>query len=154
MPRPGKCGQILKEQLAAIGIRAKIVSPPWAEYLQKTGNGEHPMCVLGWTTDNGDPDNFLNELLGPKNAKVPGANNVSFYRRAEVQEWLDQAQQETDTAKRMVLYRKVQEQIHADVPMVPLAYMPHGMAMRREVQGFNLNPIGITRLWTVSLVSN
>ena len=26
--------------------------------------GEHQMGMLGWTGDNGDPDNFLHTLLG------------------------------------------------------------------------------------------
>jgi len=153
MPKPQECGQILKEQLKAVGIRATIKSPPWAEYLERTGSGEHSLCVLGWNTDNGDPDNFLNVLLGARNARPKGANNVSFYRDAPVQAWCDEAQGLVDPAARHALYRRVQEKIHADVPMVPLAYMPEGMALRREVQGYVVNPIGIVRLAPVRLVA-
>ena len=35
--------------------------------------GEHQMGMLGWTGDSGDPDNFLNTLLGCKAAKINGS---------------------------------------------------------------------------------
>ena len=37
--------------------------------------GEHQMGVLGWTGDNGDPDNFL-FLLGCKDGKPAGQKHL------------------------------------------------------------------------------
>ncbi|MCI0343489.1 MAG: ABC transporter substrate-binding protein [Planctomycetales bacterium] len=147
-PKPRECAQVLKEDLAAVGIRVTIKSPPWSEYLDRTKVGEHPMCILGWTTDNGDPDNFLYALLSKDRAQPP-AQNVSFYRSDVVTALLVRAQGETDEARRWNLYRQAQEAIHADCPMVPLAYMPLTVARRAEVRGYPLNPIGIVRLHTV-----
>ena len=36
--------------------------------------GEHQMGMLGWTGDNGDPDNFLHTLLGCDAAQADGSN--------------------------------------------------------------------------------
>ena len=41
-------------------------------------NGEHQMGMLGWTGDNGDPDNFLATLLGCDAAKSNGSNVAKF----------------------------------------------------------------------------
>ncbi len=149
-PKPRECAQVLKEQLAAAGIRTTIKSPPWNEYLERTKQGEHRICILGWTTDNGDPDNFLYALLSKDRAQPP-AQNVSFYRSDVVTALLVRAQGETDEARRWNLYRQAQEAIHADCPMVPLAYMPLTIARRAEVRGYPLNPIGIVRLHTLTL---
>jgi peptide/nickel transport system substrate-binding protein len=151
MPRPKEAAQVIKENLAAVGIRASIQSPPWRTYLDKTQNGEHPMCILGWTTDNGDPDNFLWQLLSRDNIKPGAAQNVSFYDDAEVSALLDEAKREMDRDKREALYRKAQEKIHADVPMIPLLYLPQMVAYRKEVKGYTVHPIGIVRLHPVHI---
>lgn len=150
MPKPVACGQILKEQLRKVGIDCEIVSPQWEEYLAKTGNGEHPMCVLGWSADYPDADNFLNVLLKLAGADERPASNRSFYRNPATQQLLDEAAQISDQPKRVALYRQAQQQIHDDCPMIPLAYLPVGYAMRNEVQGYNVHPL-VVRLNTVTL---
>jgi ABC-type oligopeptide transport system substrate-binding subunit len=36
----------------------------WGEYLSGIRKGEHDSALYGWMSDNGDPDNFANTLLG------------------------------------------------------------------------------------------
>jgi len=153
MPRPQEAAQIIKENLAAVGIRARIVSHPWKEYLEKTRNGEHPMCLLGWTTDNGDPDNFLWQLLSRDNAEKGSAQNVSFYRSEVVSDLLEKAKNEVDPGRREKIYLEAQERIHEDVPMIALAYLPQMIAYRKEVQGYKVHPIGHVRLDKVKIES-
>ncbi len=150
MPKPVECGQILKEQLAKVGITGDIVSPPWTEYLAKTGNGEHPMCILGWSADYPAADNFLNVLLKLSGADERPASNRSFYKNPVTQKLLDEAATNSDQAQRIALYKQAQQQIHEDCPMIPLAYLPVGYALRNEVQGYNVHPL-VVRLNTVSL---
>lgn len=45
--------------MAKIGVKAKIVSYEWGEYLKRAKNREPQTVMIGWTGDNGDPDNFL-----------------------------------------------------------------------------------------------
>ena len=59
MPQPNKIAQAIQADLLNVGIRAQIVQWEWGTYLEKVSQGEHPMALLGWTGDNGDPDNFL-----------------------------------------------------------------------------------------------
>ncbi len=151
MPRPKEAAQIIKQDLAAVGIEAEILSPPWNTYLDKVQSGEHPLCILGWTTDNGDPDNFLWQLLSKENAVKGASQNVAFYRDDEVSEILDRAKSELDPGKRKALYEKAQERIHRDAPMIPLLYLPQMIAHRKEVEGYTVHPIGVVRLWPVRL---
>ena len=41
------------------GSTATLQTVDWATYLDKRKNGQLPLYMLGWTGDNGDPDNFL-----------------------------------------------------------------------------------------------
>ena len=43
----------------------------------RSQDGEHQMAQLGWTGDNGDPDNFLHTLLGCDAAQVGTASNIA-----------------------------------------------------------------------------
>lgn len=141
MPQPQKIAEVIQADLKKAGIRAKIVSWEWATYLAKVQNGEHPMALLGWIGDNGDPDNFLYVLLD-KNAAVKPAQNIAFYRSDELHQILVEARRNTVQDERVALYRKAQEIVHHDVPWVPLVHTTQTAAFRRHVQNFKLHPTG------------
>jgi peptide/nickel transport system substrate-binding protein len=141
MPQPGKIAQAIQADLAKVGITAKIVQWEWGTYLAKVSNGEHPMALLGWTGDNGDPDNFLYVLLD-KNAALKPAQNIAFYRSDALHDILVQARQLADQGERARLYKQAQEIIHQDAPWVPLVHATQTAAFRRQIQGFNLHPTG------------
>lgn len=149
MPRPVEVAQLVKNDLEAVGFKVEIRPFEWGEYLEKTRRGEHPMCLLGWTTDNADPDNFLWQLLDQDNAVPGSATNVSFFRNQEMHDLLTEAQRTTDVKRRAELYKKAQAIIHREVPMVPLVFAKLAHAMRADVVDFHQNPIGTVRLHTV-----
>jgi ABC-type transport system substrate-binding protein len=55
-----------------VGVKAKIVSYEWGEYLSGMRKGEHDSALFGWMSD-GDPDNFADVLLGCNSIKT-GSN--------------------------------------------------------------------------------
>lgn len=144
MPDGRKAAESIQGDLAKIGIKVKIVSYDWGTYLDKTGNGEHDLAILGWTGDIGDPDNFLYVLLDKDNVRKP-ASNTSFYQGEEVHKLLTEARRLSDQGKRAELYRKAQEIIHRDVPMVPLAHSVDVVPVTSGLQGFTLDPTGRRR---------
>ncbi|MDP6778749.1 MAG: ABC transporter substrate-binding protein [Candidatus Latescibacteria bacterium] len=141
MPQPLKIAQAIQADLSAVGIRAQIVTFEWGTYLDKVQRGQHDMALLGWTGDNGDPDNFLYVLLD-KNATQHPANNIAFYRSEQLHEVLVQAQREIEIGRRTALYRRAQEVIHADAPWVPLVHAAQTAAFKATVRGFDLHPTG------------
>jgi peptide/nickel transport system substrate-binding protein len=150
MPQPGKIAQAIQADLAKVNIRARIVTVDWATYLDKTFDGQHGMCLLGWTGDNGDPDNFLYVLLD-KTAAVKPAQNVAFYKSEEFHDVLLAGRRSTDVAERTRLYRRAQEIVHADAPWVPLVHATQTAAFRRGVEGFELHPTGSKWFRSVTL---
>ena len=69
----------MQQDLKEVGVNAKLVTYEWGTCLERTGSGDHSMALLGWTGDNGDPDNFLNVLLGSASATGTDALNI-FYQ--------------------------------------------------------------------------
>lgn len=151
MPQPGKLAQYVEGALKQIGIKVTIVPKEWASYLQEIQKGEHEMCFMGWIGDNGDADNFLYVLLDKENTKPGSASNYAFYRSEEVHQLLLAAREEFELDKRAGLYRKAQELIHRDVPVVPLVHNANAVALRARVQGFKLHPTGLLRFQAVKV---
>jgi peptide/nickel transport system substrate-binding protein len=137
---PPKIGEAIQSYLAAVNITAEIYQVDWSTYLEETENGEHPMCLLGWTGDNGDPDNFMNVLYGPNSASIGTAGNVAFYNNTKVQDLLTAALETYDITERADNYEEAQELIHEDAPFVYLAHANLNIVFRSNVKGYVINP--------------
>ena len=137
---PPKIGEAIQSYLAAVGIEVEFYQVDWGTYLQETEAGMHQMCLLGWTGDNGDPDNFLNVLYGLNACSIGTAGNYAFYTNQTNQELLTQAVRTYDVDKRINYYKKAQEMIHEDAGWVYLAHSNQNVVFRNNVEGYVLHP--------------
>ncbi|MEK7487579.1 MAG: ABC transporter substrate-binding protein, partial [Planctomycetota bacterium] len=62
---------------------------------------------------------------------------------------LTQAKESTDIQERIRLYQKAQELFHEQVPWVPLAHSIVVEPIRKNVEGFKLDPTGKRRFHEV-----
>ncbi len=149
---PTKIGEAIQGYLAAVNINVEIFQIDWSTYLERTQAGEHPMCLLGWTGDNGDPDNFMNVLYGSNQCTLGTAGNVAFYNNTDVQDLLSAALQNYDIDERARLYEEAQEIIHEDAPFVYLAHANQNLVFAKNVQGFVLNPTARYFFYPVDII--
>ena len=155
-PNARRIAEIVQAQLADIGVEIEIVTYDWGTYLDKTdgtgstdGTGEHSMCMLGWTGDNGDPDNFIYLLLSADSA-VPPAMNVSFWKNQEFTDLTLQAKRVYDQDARAALYEQAQVIFHEEAPWVPLAHSVVTVPVLTSVHDFVIYPTGsrvFQRVW-------
>ncbi|MCB0177525.1 MAG: hypothetical protein KDI62_04800 [Anaerolineae bacterium] len=141
LPSPERVARAVQANLADVGIRTRLVIQPFADHLKSLRNAEHDLCLLGWVGDNGDPDNFLQQL-DPDNTILGSAVNNAFYSDGEVRGLLSRARETDDRLERERLYARVQERIAEDAPWVPLAHSQVALAARDDVTGLILNPTG------------
>ena len=92
------------------------------------------MALYGWTGDNGDPDNFLDVLLGCTSARI-GGNNIARWCNRDYDKLVSEAKLISDQAAREELYRQAQVIFHDDAPWVPIAHSVVFMATRANVVG-------------------
>ena len=137
---PPKIGEAIQGFLAAVGITVKLYQVDWATYLLDTQAGKHQMCLLGWTSDNGDPDNLMNVLYGANACSIGTASNYAFYTDNTNQELLSAALATYDKEKRVAYYKKSQEMIHENAGWVYLAHSTQNLVFRSNIHGFVLNP--------------
>lgn len=146
MQQPLETANFIRDALQEIGIDAEISTIDLRQYWQRLQRGEHELALAGWTSDNNDPENFLYNLLDYDHIHDDGGNNLSRFRNEEMHGWLMAAQTEMDPAKREAYYRDAQRLVFDQAPLVPLVYTTVRTAERKEVEGFDLHPTGLTKL--------
>ena len=150
-PNAKRMGEMVQADLAKVGINATLVSYEWGEYRKRMQAGEHQMGFLGWTGDNGDPDNFLAVLLGcDKNGK-PNANNIPKWCDAKFQEDITKAAEISDQAQRTALYQDAQKIVAAQVPWLNIAHSTVFEPVRKEVSGYKVSPLGAHEFQNVDI---
>ena len=55
--------QMIQADWARIGVKARILTYEWGEYLKRANNGEHHVYMSGWTSDIAAADEFLTPNL-------------------------------------------------------------------------------------------
>ena len=140
-PDARRIAELMQADLAKVGIKAKIVSFEWGEYRKRVQNGEDMMAELGWTGDNGDPDNFFNNLASCAAAR-PGGGSSTKWCNKEFDDLITKAAQITDQAERAKLYEQAQVVMHDDTPYFLIAHSVVFMPMRKNVVGYQMSPFG------------
>jgi len=150
-PNPKWLAEMIQADLAKLSIRVSLVAlKNWAQYRTRAHTGSATMILHGWTGDSGDPDNFLDLLLGCKSGQ-PGGNNFARWCNEEYDELIVKAKLTTDRSLREEFYRRAQVIFHAEAPWVPIAHSAVFMAARAEVTGFQVDPLGRQSFQGVSI---
>ncbi len=139
-PNAKRIAELMQADLAKIGVKAEIKSFEWGEYRKRMQAGEHQMGMLGWTGDNGDPDNFLHTLLGCDAAKTNGSNVAKFCYQPY--EDLVVKAKVAKPAERDALYRKAQVIFKEQAPWFTIAHAVQLKPMSNKVIDFKLSPFG------------
>ena len=141
-PNAKRMAEMVQADLAKVGINATLVSYEWGEYRKRMQAGEHQMGFLGWTGDNGDPDNFLAVLLGCNAEGKPNGNNIPKWCDKDFQAAITKAAEITDQAERTKLYVDAQKIVAAQVPWLNIAHSTVFEPTRKSVSGYKISPFG------------
>ncbi|MGB3281230.1 MAG: ABC transporter substrate-binding protein [Pseudorhodobacter sp.] len=139
-PNARRMAELMQEDLAKVGVSVEIVSYEWGEYLERSKAEDRDGAVLlGWTGDNGDPDNFLAVLLG---CDAVGGSNRAQWCNADFDALVKKAKVTSDVAERTKLYEDAQAIFKEQAPWNTVAHSVVFMPMRPEVKGYIVHPLG------------
>ncbi|MFH1804944.1 MAG: ABC transporter substrate-binding protein [Pseudomonadota bacterium] len=138
-PNARRMAEMIQADWAAIGVTAEIVSYEWGEYLERTKQGEQGTFMLGWTGDNGDPDNFLAVLLG---CDAVGSANRARFCNDEFDGLIQQAKTTADVLERTRLYEEAQTVFKREAPWATIAHSIVFEPIRNEVVDYKIDPFG------------
>ncbi len=134
-------GEAIQADWARIGVKVRLLAYEIGELYKRTGKGEHDITLLSWTSDNGDPDNFLSPNLAC--AAVAGGGNKSRWCHPPFDALLDAARKTGDRARRIELYRQAQRILYDEIGLIPLVYPEKTVVVSPRVQGFVPNVLGL-----------
>ncbi|HTJ93659.1 MAG TPA: ABC transporter substrate-binding protein [Pararobbsia sp.] len=147
-PNARLMAEMIQADWEKIGVHAKIVTFEWAEYIKRGQAGEHDALLIGWTGDNGDPDNWLAVLLG---CTAINGSNYSRWCYKPFDDLVVKAREVTDLGTRTKLYTQAQEIFKDQVPYTPIAHSTVYQPISKNVTGFAIDPFGPTQFFGVGL---
>ncbi|PRH60324.1 dipeptide ABC transporter periplasmic-binding protein DppA [Yersinia pestis] len=148
-PNARRMAEMIQSDWAKIGVKAKIVTYEWGEYLKRAKDGEHETVMMGWTGDNGDPDNFFATLFSCDAAKQ--GSNYSKWCYKPFEDLIQPARAEADHDKRVALYKQAQVVMNEQAPALIIAHSTVYEPVRKEVKGYVVDPLGKHHFDNVSL---
>lgn len=140
--------EMLQADWAKIGVKAKITTYEWGEYLKRAKAGEHQVVMVGWTGDNGDPDNWLGTLFSCQSV---GGSNYSRFCYKPFEDLIVKAKQLNDVNERTKLYEEAQVIYHEQMPGTPMGTSIVNVPTTKNVSGFKIDPLGAFRFTGVSV---
>jgi peptide/nickel transport system substrate-binding protein len=140
MPEPQRLAETLQAQLKDAGINVTLEPYEFGVFLSKVRNGDHETCLIGWSGDNGDPDDFFYPLLDQDSAHKGTAQNYSFWRDPKFHALMLAGQSTVDEAKRKAAYMQANAMVHDQVPAVPLVHTVVPVALSTSIKGFVPSP--------------
>ncbi|MFT4699409.1 MAG: dipeptide transport system substrate-binding protein [Yoonia sp.] len=139
-PNARRMAELMQEDFSKIGVTVEIVSYEWGEYLDRSKDVDRDGAVLlGWTGDNGDPDNFLAVLLGCDGV---AASNRAQWCNEEFDAVVQEAKTLATQEERTPLYEEAQAIFKDQAPWATIAHSVVFMTMRPEVEGYVVHPLG------------
>ena len=140
MPEPARIAQVIAANLKEIGIDVTLEPFEFGVFLTKVRNGDHPMCLIGWTGDNGDPDNFMYPLLDQDSAVKGQAQNYSFWRDPRFHRLMLAGQRSSNDAQRGRIYREANAMIADQAPAIALVHSVVSFVAKRSIAGVTASP--------------
>jgi peptide/nickel transport system substrate-binding protein/oligopeptide transport system substrate-binding protein len=127
----------IRRALGAVGIGSELhYETDWPAFSRRLEARELPVFLYAWYADVPDPDNFL-KLFHSRNSR-----NFFGYANPQVDALLAQAQKEHDALQRVELYRKAEQMILTDAPLVPIMHHTYERLFQSYVRNVEVSGLG------------
>ena len=149
MPNARRAAELMQADLGKIGVKVEIATMEWGEYVKQLREKKRDGAVImGWTGDNGDPDNFLSVLASCASI---GSNNYANWCYEPFDKIISEAKKSADHEKRIELYEQAQAIFKQQAPWFVIANSTVAMPMSKKVKNYVIDPVGAHRFVNVDI---
>jgi oligopeptide transport system substrate-binding protein len=133
----GRVARRIRNNLEQVGLDVRLRAYPFNRYLERLSDGDHSMYRLGWIGEYPDPYVFLSALFASDSP-----DNHTGFGSKRVDSLLAQAQRESDETARLNLYRRIEEVVLEQVPLLPVGSFRMFWAAAPRVRGVQFDVLG------------
>lgn len=130
-----RLASVLQAQLAEVGIDLVIQSYDWGTFFGDIKAGRFQLFGLTWVGVR-LPDIF--RYVFHSRSVPPDGANRGRYQEPAADALIEAARNASVVGRQAVLYRRLQEVLHRDLPYLPLWYEEQVAAMREGLAGYRL----------------
>jgi peptide/nickel transport system substrate-binding protein/oligopeptide transport system substrate-binding protein len=128
----------IARDLAAVGIRAEFhYLPDWPAFSRQMAERKFPVFLRAWSADSPDPEDFLVKLFHSASPR-----NYTGYANPAVDGVLAEARAAGDGLRRAELYRRAEELILADAPIIPVWHYTYERLFQPYVRAVEVSGLG------------
>jgi len=144
-PPWGDVAQVIQQNLAAIGIRVRLLAGEFRQVITKTRARQHELAMLRWGSDYMDPhSNAQTFCMNEDNSDNATDRTVAWRSSWQDKDLTDRALanvKEQDAAKRVREYERMQRDHQDRSPFAIMLQQVEVAAMRKNVSGFEIGPL-------------
>ncbi len=137
----------IAKQLSEQGMNIQVEVVQKALLLELTSNSQAAFFRGSWIADYPDAENYLSVFY----SKNPAPPNYTRYSNKNFDTYFEKAIAETNDSIRYDLYRKADQQVIDDAPVVPLWYDKVVWLVQPNLDGFLPNGLNLLELRRVKL---
>ena len=142
IPNYSDLAGFIAKQLEEIGIPVQVEVVQKSLLLELTSNNRALFFRGSWIADYPDAENYLSVFY----SKNPAPPNYTRYNNPEFDGLFEQALAETNDSLRYELYRKADQVMIDDAPVVPLWYDEWIHFTQPEIKNLNVNGLNLLEL--------
>jgi len=138
----------IQQQAEQVGISMEVDVNQAAALRQMIANSKMAFFRGSWIADYADPENYLALFYTPN--FCPAGANYTHYSNPTFDQLYEQARGETNYQTRLALYRKMDQMVMDDAPVVVLYYDKVLRFVQNNVEGLGINSMNLLNLKKVS----
>ncbi|HEU5320774.1 MAG TPA: ABC transporter substrate-binding protein, partial [Methylomirabilota bacterium] len=130
--------ELIRRNFDAIGVQTSFqYQTDWPTFSRLLTERRMPMFLYAWYADVPDPDNFLFKLFHSQSTR-----NLMGYANARVDAVLVAARNEPDPARRVEIYRRAEQLVLDDAPVIPVWHYTYERLFQTYVRSVEVNGFG------------
>ena len=134
----------IQQETAKLGIEMEIDVHQPAALRQMIANSRIPFFRGSWIADYADPENYLALFYSPNHC--PAGANYTHFTSKEFDKLYIQARSETNDSTRLTLYRKMDEMVIDEAPIIILYYDEALRFTAKNISGLGVNSMNLLSL--------
>lgn len=137
-PETDTVAQYLQAVMAPLGFQVRLERLSIPAYVDRMQRGSYDLVLMGFVATTDDASGVLNFWFDPAKA---GVDNPARYGNPQVTALTRQAANEPDPARRAAIHREIAIRVNADLPYIYPQQTHVANVVRRELTGYQLDPI-------------